>query len=88
MMGGWSKELAISNLKALLGVSAIAFAAKALWNFMTSRNGETITYATTMAKMAWTGVKMAWMLPVWAWVTGLAAGGAFIYAIGTWSLFG
>ena len=61
---------------------------KALWNFMTSNNAATWSYIKTTAKMAWAGVKMFWMLPTWAKLVGVAAGAAFIYAIGTWSLFG
>lgn len=86
--GGWSKDTAISNIKALLGLPAVAFAARALWNFMTSNNAETLSYFKTTAKMAWAGVKMCWMLPTWAKLVGVGAGAAFIYAIGTWSLFG
>ena len=86
--GGWSKYTAISNIKALLGVPAVAFTARALWNFMTSNNAETWSYIKTTAKMAWAGVKMCWMLPTWAKLVGVGAGATFIYAIGTWSLFG
>ena len=76
------------NIKALLGVPAVAFAARALWNFMTSNNAATWDYIQTTARMAWAGVKMFWMLPAWAKLAGVVAGVAFIYAIGTWSLFG
>lgn len=86
--GGWSKRMVISNVKALLGVPAVAFAARALWNFMNSNNAATWSYMKTVGKMAWAGVKMFWMLPNWAKLTGVAAGAAFIYAIGKWSLFG
>ena len=55
---------------------------------MTSNNTTTWSYIKTTAKMAWAGVKMFWMLPTWAKLVGVAAGAAFIYAIGTWSLFG
>ena len=55
---------------------------------MTSNNAATWSYIKTTAKMAWAGVKMFWMLPTWAKLVGVAAGATFIYAIGTWSLFG
>ena len=54
-----------------------------------NKNGKaTLTYGKMLASTSITAAKAFWALPWWAKTAGLAEGAAFVYALGTWSLFG
>ena len=75
-------------LKAMLSMPALSVVGRVLWNFMNKNGKATLTYGKMLASTSITAAKAFWALPWWAKTAGLAAGAAFVYALGTWSLFG
>jgi hypothetical protein len=85
--GGWSWSTAQRNVKAMLATPAAYYVGKILWNYMCGERGNARTYANMVWKTSVSAAKAFYLLPWQMKLLGLAAGAAFIYSIGTWSIF-